>query len=364
MARGTTLPTSAASSSRSGFAARHVRPACRRGFTLVELLVVIGIIVMLIGILLPVVRSVQIAGYNTSSAQQIQRIMAAIQAYKQDHRADPGPYSNNEIINPIGGEKSSNQTMSENLVLGLIGGLAPMPPATPDEVAWKYDEALVRSRVGPRSINPNDPKVYRPYLQVADAELSLRSDLQEDKKDDGYLTFRSHQGGPRAHDTGMGEFVDHFPDPLPVLYLRARPGAPGVISNGGKPAAYQYDLKQISYYTGENASTTGPGGASAKTGIGGHPTSVGHGLQQLGQARPIQSVPAPAAPWGMGGSGAPPYDAITYFLHAQLNSPSASNATLNATGIPREKDGFILISPGKDRIYGTRDDITNFGSVE
>ena len=47
------------------------------GFTLVELLVVIGIIVLLIGILLPVVNGVRKQAYVASSANQILRITSA-----------------------------------------------------------------------------------------------------------------------------------------------------------------------------------------------------------------------------------------------------------------------------------------------
>ncbi len=32
-------------------------------------------------------------------------------------------------------------------------------------------------------------------------------------------------------------------------------------------------------------------------------------------------------------------------------------------GVPRQKDGYILISAGPDRVYGTTDDLTNFGPV-
>ena len=45
-----------------------------------------------------------------------------------------------------------------------------------------------------------------------------------------------------------------------------------------------------------------------------------------------------------------PYDAYPYF-----ENPSMPNT-------PRQKDGYVLISAGTDRVYGTPDDITNFGS--
>jgi hypothetical protein len=46
-----------------------------------------------------------------------------------------------------------------------------------------------------------------------------------------------------------------------------------------------------------------------------------------------------------------PFDAYPYFKHPTL------------LDTPRQKDGYILISAGADRIYGTRDDITSFGAV-
>src|SRR5688500_11671252 len=72
--------------------------AIGRGFTLVELLVVIGIIVLLVGILLPVVHGVRKSAYAAASGQQIARLNAAIQAYYGDHKAYPGPLSNDQII--------------------------------------------------------------------------------------------------------------------------------------------------------------------------------------------------------------------------------------------------------------------------
>ena len=44
-----------------------------------------------------------------------------------------------------------------------------------------------------------------------------------------------------------------------------------------------------------------------------------------------------------------PYDAYPYLI--------------GSSGTVRQKDSYILISAGADRIYGTADDIVNFGTV-
>jgi hypothetical protein len=56
-----------------------------------------------------------------------------------------------------------------------------------------------------------------------------------------------------------------------------------------------------------------------------------------------------------------PYDAYAYFTNYALPVPTQANPGIIPT--PRQKDRYIIISAGKDRVYGTDDDITNFGSV-
>ena len=330
---------------------QNQHPKAGRGFTLVELLVVIGIIVLLVGILLPVVNGARRSAWNAASQAQLTRLVSAITAYEQDFRAYPGPLSDDQIINGkalptmaggTGGGSLSKVTMPENLVLGLVGGLRP------GSATGVYDPERVRNRMGAMSLNPAAPKGYRAYIEVSTSELSF--DLAEAagrRQQSG--RFQAEQGGPVADDSLIPEFVDQFPDRLPVLYLRARKGAPGVISVANAPAVYQYDLRHISGYTTPRSGPSGIGGSGP------------HGLTELGPPQHIQSVAAPEAPWGPPPNGAPPYRALTYFMDPQLNPPTPAPA--NATATPRQKDGYILISAGKDRVYGTNDDITNFGNV-
>ena len=54
-----------------------------------------------------------------------------------------------------------------------------------------------------------------------------------------------------------------------------------------------------------------------------------------------------------------------YDLYAALVDPNITRVKATPTApanSPRQKDGFILISAGIDRVYGTEDDIANFGN--
>src|SRR5688572_12134261 len=72
-------------------------PRRRRGFTLAELLVVIGIIALLVSILVPVIGRVRISGQAADTAALIRAIDAACQTYQSDHQAYPGPLAADEL---------------------------------------------------------------------------------------------------------------------------------------------------------------------------------------------------------------------------------------------------------------------------
>jgi prepilin-type N-terminal cleavage/methylation domain-containing protein len=321
-----------------------------RAFTLTELLIVIGIMGVLIGLLIPVVGGVRTRAWEAGSRNNLQVLAAAIDAYQRDYDAYPGPLSNDliEARNPnpsdlgvrlpsgVAGFFGNNDvitvaniTMSENLTLGLMGGLRWDDANGNQQVDANeivYDPSSVGQ--GPASLNPRKPARTKAYL--SDSKLLLWRDQNNLKTGQ----FQDDRG--QAGDTLIPEFGDGFPEGLPVLYLRARnetrnesinPASAGnnnviidgTVNNGRGP----FHLNQILGYTRNT-----------------DPIGVGtHGLNTVD----ISDTTIP---------NKGPINAYAFLLDPATPTPS-----------PRGKGRYLLISPGADRTYGTRDDIANFGRV-
>src|SRR4051794_1481798 len=68
------------------------KPRPGRGFTLVELLVIVGIIVFLIALLLPATRSSSQAARRSQCVNNLKQIALALYNYEQAHNALPPAY--------------------------------------------------------------------------------------------------------------------------------------------------------------------------------------------------------------------------------------------------------------------------------
>jgi prepilin-type N-terminal cleavage/methylation domain-containing protein len=351
---------------------RTVKPqSSSRGFTLVELLVVIGIIVILIGILIPVVSKVRKSAQAAAVQAQINSLVANITQYQQDFAALPGPIPYDQInaspavITTVNTASTDFDTttwdgtkisMAENLVLGLAGGLKVITGT-----GVVYDPALVGA--GANNLNPASPKKHRAYIDQTN--LSWRT------ANNGKKTGQYADGAGTANDTIIPEIVDTFPNPMPILYLRARKGQQPpaglptawqpnnnfIYTNGVTTVADrvgQYDLSQIVAYVGDATPVTIGEGKSISTGDyttpPASPSQLPHGLRTVDTKSTMNKS----------GTSGPfinyvyPYDGFAYF-----RDPSSPDAAPQ----PRSKDGFILISAGLDRVYGTPDDIASFGPV-
>ena len=333
-------------------------------FSLVELLVVISIIGILIAILIPTVGRVRLAAQTASTQALISKLQNAAERYNQDYSSYPGPLSDDQVggqnvqIQLSGGARFTQTTPAsvpqgatvapfvsvtgtENLVLGLLGGLT--YNSSPGSPGVEYNASLVGR--GPQSLNPAALKSPAAYIDSADISGG---------------SFR-YENVLNVSDSVIPEFVDKYADPMPILYLRARRGAPGVAGYGpaGNAVAAQYNLAHILGYTSTNigqprklivnGGRKGPtGGSTASDGRNANIPGT-HGLRDVAEPAPPA---AGASVWEKANANFRyPYDLSIY-----ASDPSTRTA-------PRAKDTFLLISAGPDRIYGTNDDITSFGQI-
>lgn len=372
----------------------------RRGFTLVELLVVIGIIALLVGILIPVVSKVRANAYVADTRNWLSQLSGAIDHYYSDFHAYPGPLSYMEVhdarssipvtetisvastASAAGFDPTFNQRLisgSENLVLGLLGGLKPNSAG-----GFFYDPAQVG--LGPMVLNTasRNVKRYPPYLDAQNLSWQTVALGKTGHYFDD-ATLGSNPSAPSgAMDTIIPEFMDRFPQAMPILYLKSRVGVDALKPNAASPSwgatynsvitddptlsnnrAGPYDLSQIIGYTGPNADGNYIGT--------GREVKVADYVPKLTTSPPLPHGLRTVTTSGSGGSSLDksdaanyqyPYDAFAYFLNPNFKGLVQDTTNFPITPLyPRQKDAYILIAPGRDRTYGTSDDICNFGDV-
>jgi prepilin-type N-terminal cleavage/methylation domain-containing protein len=400
-----------------------------RGFTLIELLVVIFIIGILIAATLTIIPKVKMAVYGAETNAQLAALATAIQQYYNDCKSYPGPLPNNQLnwaadsvngniptigghqltaqdpfpqpqYNPIAANFYYNITGSQNLVLGLLGGLE-LQYTGGAVSGFAYNpldilsDGVTPSPHGPSSLNPANPRRQQAYIQVKPGELSVPN-----------TTYNSGAGASFVDSTGnvmaslhrspvdamIPVFLDKYSDPMPILYYRTNAGGTAIVglrnltASGG---SYVDDSQNL--LIDSSSGTPGPAQVPQYDLVGNLPytnslieTSMSkatsyHGLEGCGTSAnlsdpiDVKNADGTYSPYTPGSNNpitTKPngFNGIAYFKDPTLNgtydatvSPAISNVH---AGIARQKDAFILISAGPDRLYGTHDDQINPGPLQ
>lgn len=124
---------------------RHVSPAGRSGFTILELLVVVSIVVLLAALILPSTRNARGAARRTQCANNLKQIGLALHSYSDQHKTFP----------PAIIHSPDSSYTPRDFVLGTTGWVLLLPFLDKQTLYDQYDlaQGSVPGSIGPSEAN-------------------------------------------------------------------------------------------------------------------------------------------------------------------------------------------------------------------
>lgn len=297
----------------------------KSGFTVVELLTVIGIMAMLVALLIPAVTAVRLTAKRVSQKAQFASIEMSLTAFKTDYGDYPPSNWWDPPPAPAGPRNYCGaQKLAEALVGWDLMGFQPKSDfranGSNDAGIFVYnpnDAVLMAQRKGPY-LEPASAGVFRlvdispdkPGLFIDTVELAPDTFVLCDVFSVKRITFRK----PGIFETTTQNAG------TPILYYRANTSSKSLIPSGS-PANYQDQI----YNPRDNFP-----------------------LINLGRL----------ADWNKSTAARRRHTLEDFnFFYEYIRDPK-----ITARPWPYRPDSYILISAGPDGEYGTGDDICNFGN--
>ncbi|MCH8006613.1 MAG: type II secretion system protein [Planctomycetes bacterium] len=230
----------------------------RRGFSMTELLVVIGIIAVLAGILLVAMRGVRVRAKYTQTESTMQSFMAACDSFQMEHGRYPGVVPESVFANP-GGTGPPPISGTENALLDLMGGVIRGDDPQYGNLGGDWDEIVVngatllgqikvnRQLIGEGPVINGQP--YAPYFTPGDGEFRIA-------KGQMVANTQDVECCPSL-DADCNESGQCLPDLLdawgqPIIYVR-RARTTGPLVAGSGPGQPQFLTTSMTPYTTSTA---------------------------------------------------------------------------------------------------------------
>ncbi|MCZ6654976.1 MAG: type II secretion system protein [Planctomycetota bacterium] len=346
------------------------------GFTIVELLVVIGIIGILVALLIPAIGAVQNSAKELKTQSTFTAISAGLEAYRNatgesyppSHSDDDNPlkitspYSFPDYSAPV----ELAVTGANMLVYALAGadllGTSGFKDVNRDGFWWDgmhnfqvclsgYNGlySLDRDLCGAGGDDPTLEPLHRrfgPFLDINKTDITNMRDYAED-----VLLPRNDytQSVPVAASGDLSTNPDDYlKQPFildgfgyPILYYKANVGASGMMVDwcSNPRGSGIFDAIDNALYTGMIACGS-DFAASGGMDLG------------AGKNHPLRLASAPDA-----------NPSVDIWSNQNWHGTFASaiwDRKVTARNVPVNKDSYLLISPGADALWGTDDDLTNF----
>ena len=343
----------------------HRTSAPRRGFTMIELMVVIAIIALLVAILVPAIGAVREKAKITATHAQFSALDTGLEMYRgesglgssyppsQSDKPEDG--FSQDIADPRGTSESNTiKIAGAHLLVHALAGPDLLGPT-----GFK-DVSEIKDNVWFNDTHRGDHGLYEIDQTTGETAHARYGSLVDDNMRSRINTLRKlAETGTIANwddtstaDSGTADqpfFADRWG--LPILYYRAIPSLILMVGDGQQ--------KRGVYAQEDNGVITGSD-ADGYVAIG---VDFGPGPNERDRLHEIKVAKYPPAvpntglgEQGQGGTNpiltAPEYDDsfVRFILDTQV-------LTRNT---PVQKDKYLLISAGPDSIYGTNDDVTNW----
>lgn len=357
----------------AGCDGRYALAGRRRAFTLIELLTVIAIISLLIGILVPSLSHARAAAKDAKSKAAMKSIGDGLELFRNEN--DTELHGNNYPLSTAGDDPTEtlphwdadgNEDLfgAQWLVRYLMGKdlNGYIPRRNVPAGVLKLDAAPGEEQIGQdgKSWYEQDPPLNRDPLYVAmDARL-----IKQPSQLAGWPPVNNISADTPRYRNPV--FVDAWE--MPILYYAANTKGGYTDKANANITAYKgvkldgtpIDYRGIYTYR-DNALFTGL--CTSQMCDGAYPqwkfAGADHKLFYLDD---WTSTPPPTpAKWAELMADAGNRNSFSYtIMNKEAFESTGGGAASKGSVIPLRKDSFLLLSPGKDGVFGTADDIWNF----
>lgn len=326
----------------------------KRGFTIVELLTVMSIIVILISILVPALNKVRRYAVDVKERAQLHAISTGLEAFS----AENGEYPDSAAYDPCNAPYCGAMKLAEAMVGQDLKGFNPDSKFTKDGFPWNGADPATNDYVGmpyPQTgtdgVNP-DPVAYadnikkrKSYLQLENANAYQLKDIWSVADITGYSTT-------------VGSFDSSFTsgkyDPNTFVLCDVYNKVTNL--NTGKKMGMP-----ILYYKADPTKTLHPGDSVSFTTFYGDTTTINPNPKtSIYNVLDNLDFVCFHVPWGSATTLQPMANAPLMGSNPMTFYKEIRNKKVSSPW-PYRADSFVLMSAGYDGLYGTGDDIFNFG---